>query len=159
MYKLEKHFDQICKAKSLTKEEIKLKLLKEYIKKNIEHCDEKFYLKNDNENKEVLIFNDTGEFYELSDGSILHKNTFDKIYKTNKSDITVNSKEFFDNSVFNKFKPFFEKIDTTKIKDDNNKVLIDITVNPTEFFNNSGFNKIKSFFEKIDTTKIKKNVK
>jgi hypothetical protein len=141
--KLETQLQEICKEKSIDTNDLKREWIKDFISKNIKSCKEKYYLKYGNPKDSVLIFGDDGEFYELSDGSRINKNTFDKMYRTDESEIEINPNEFFE---------------LTKTK-------IDIKKNPINYdpVDSKGFltqsediwKNLDGYFKDLDITKIK----
>lgn len=140
--KLKEHFTEICKKKSLNKDEVQHELLKDYVKNNLNLCSKKYQLKNDYDQNKVLIIGDDGQFLELSDGSKIYKSTFEKMYQDENGDLKVNPNEFFSyNWEIKKEKPKVPKEDKP--------------INPDKFFNDSSAQKLKKFFKDIDITKIK----
>lgn len=143
--KLEELFDEICKSKSLDKEELKQQMIKEFVEKHKNLVSEKYYLKYYGDKDEILIFGDDGKYYELSDGSRVNKRTFEKMFKSEKTgDIEINPYDFFNYNAINiKTTPKVEKpIEPINMKDfDQNRI---------EFAN-----KIKKFFENIDVKNMK----
>jgi len=100
--KLQHHFDEICKTKSLDKDELKNQMMKDFVEKHKDNISEKYYLKYYNDKDEILIYGDDGKYYELSDGSKINKRTFEKMFKSNKTgDIEINPFDFFNHNAIN----------------------------------------------------------
>lgn len=138
--KLNEYFDELCESKKLDKELLFRDFIKEFVNNNKSDLKSKhkFYLKTDEKPTPTLIFGDNGDFFELSDGSQINKETFEKIYKNENEPILVNPTEFFDPAGWHQNIKFEEK------------------VNPSDFFNKSFFNwEVKKYFENLDLSKIK----
>jgi len=143
--KLEDHFDEICKAKSLNKDELKKQMIKEFVEKNKDVISEKYYLKYYGDKDEILVYGDDGQYFELSDGSRVNKRTFEKMFKSNKTgDIEINPYDFFNYNAINiKMHKKVEKPIEPINMDEFNRGRLEFA------------NKIKSFFENIDTKNMK----
>jgi len=147
--KLEDHFDEICNAKSLDKNELKNRWIKDFVEKHKKHCTKKYYLKYEGDKEEILVYGDSGKYFELSDGSLMEKRTFEKMFKSEKTgDIEINPYDFFNNNAINvkevekpinidnynknrlelaqSLKDFFENIDTKNMKEPKKNVNIDM---------------------------------
>ena len=140
--KLEKLLKEICKKKSIDQHDLKKELIKKYISENVDLCEDKYCIKygteKDTKKDSVLIFGDDGEFYELSDGSRIQKEVFDKMYRTEESEIVINPNEFFG---------------STKIEIEEKTTPVD----PKEFMvsSNQSNDTLTDFFKNLDTKKLK----
>ena len=141
--KLEKLLKEICEKKSIDQHDLKKELIKKYISENVDLCEDKYCIKygtkKDTKKDSVLIFGDDGKFYELSDGSLIQKEVFDKIYRNEESEIVINPNEFFGSTKIKIVRPLLPKYDKPKdfLKGDNT------------------WQNLAGFFKDLDITKIK----
>jgi hypothetical protein len=139
--KLEKLLKEICEKKSIDQHDLRKEWIKKYISENVDLCEDKYYIKYGTEKDSVLIFGDDGKFYELSDGSLIQKEVFDKIYRNEESEIVINPNEFFGSTKIKIVRPLLPKYDKPKdfLKGDNT------------------WQNLAGFFKDLDITKIKFN--
>jgi hypothetical protein len=137
--KLEKLLKEICEKKSIDQHDLRKEWIKKYISENVDLCEDKYYIKYGTEKDSVLIFGDDGKFYELSDGSLIQKEVFDKIYRNEESEIVINPNEFFGSTKIKIVRPLLPKYDKPKdfLKGDNT------------------WQNLAGFFKDLDITKIK----
>ena len=92
--KLEKLLKEICEKKSIDQHDLRKEWIKKYISENVDLCEDKYYIKYGTEKDSVLIFGDDGKFYELSDGSRIQKEVFDKMFKISNNQVIFGGNYF-----------------------------------------------------------------
>ncbi len=112
--KLKMQFKELCAIKKLDESEVKKQWIKDFVIKNKSKCSEKYYLKYHGNKEEVLIFGDNGKFYELSNGSLIDKMTFEKMFRTEFTDLQVNPDDFFTTAAFQINEKIIKPIDIKK---------------------------------------------
>ena len=143
--KLEKLLKEICEKKSIDQHDLRKEWIKKYISENVDLCEDKYYIKYGTEKDSVLIFGDDGKFYELSDGSRIQKEVFDKMYRNEESEIEINPNEFFGSTKIEIEEKTIRPINTT-------------TVDPKDFLKGDNtWQNLAGFFKDLDITKIKFN--